>query len=226
MKVTLDHVQPIAQNIFTFWFRPEKPVRHIAGQFIELRIPHDHKDKRGDKRWFTLSSAPTEELISISTKFADADGSSFKTALRELKPGALLDMASPMGDFVLPKDPSIPLLFVAGGMGITPFRSIIKYLQDSEEKRDIELIYAVRDKSEAAFLEIFTKMGDKFELATDRINAEKILGKAKDPENQYIYLSGPEPMVEVLDKELKSKGFNKKHIQTDFFPGYLDDYSN
>ena len=57
MQVTLDHVEDIAQNIKTFWFKPEKSLRHVAGQFIELTIPHDNADKRGQKRWFTLSDS-------------------------------------------------------------------------------------------------------------------------------------------------------------------------
>jgi len=87
----------------TFYFRPEQPLSYTAGQFTELTIPHKRPDERGLKRWFTLSSSPTSELLSITTKFNNDKSSSFKKALFGLKPGAELTMAEPMGDFVLPK---------------------------------------------------------------------------------------------------------------------------
>src|SRR6185369_15796787 len=103
----------------SFWFRPERPVDYIAGQFTEIYLPHSGADSRGERRWFTLSSSPTDALVSITTQFIPTEGSTFKKELFGLRPGAALKLADPMGDFVLPKDPSIPLLFIAGGLGIT-----------------------------------------------------------------------------------------------------------
>ncbi len=231
MRVALDHIEDIAENIKTFWFKPEKPFRHTAGQFIELRIPHDNKDKRGDKRWFTLSSSPTEDLVSITTKLTPKDGSTFKQALLALQPGNELTMSEPMGDFVLPKDPSIELVFVAGGIGVTPMRSMIKFLHDSGEKRTITLIYALRVESEMAFKDLFKAADITFipvigepspawKGETGRIDASRIVSLASGHENKYIYLSGPEPMTESLYKELKQLGVNKKQLVTDYFPGY------
>ena len=73
-------------------------------------------------------------------------------------------MASPMGDFVLPKDPSIPLVFVAGGIGCTPYHSIIKDLQLSGDSRDIILLYAANKLEDVAFREVFDKLGNKFKI--------------------------------------------------------------
>src|ERR1700722_16878985 len=144
MQVFFDHSAPEADNIKTFYFRPEKPVHYTAGQFIELTIPHKNPDKRGIKHWFTLSSPPTDELLSITTKFAGDQSSSFKKALFKLKPGTELRMADPMGDFVLPKLIQTPLIFVAGGIGITPFHSMLSWLAATGEVRPIKLLYAVR----------------------------------------------------------------------------------
>lgn len=196
-------------------------MRHTAGQFTEIRLPHNNKDKRGDKRWFTISSSPTEDLVSITTKFSTDPSSSFKTTLQALKPGDELNLASPMGDFILPKDQTIPLVFVAGGIGCTPYRSIIKYLIDSKEERDITLLYAANSQQEVAFKDIFASLGNKFKIIVgERLNAQMIKDLAQATPSHYIYLSGPEPMVEELDKDLKSSGINKKQIHTDFFPGY------
>src|SRR4051812_34213512 len=128
MKAIFDHSQPEAANITTFFFRPEKPVQYTAGQFTELYLPHNNPDKRGIKRWFTISSSPSEELLSITTKFTPEKGSSFKETLRKLVPGTEVHLEEPMGDFVLPKLIQTPLIFVAGGIGITPFHSILEWL--------------------------------------------------------------------------------------------------
>jgi len=219
MKVTYIGSEPAADEIRTFFFRPVKRIRQIAGQYIELTIPHDNMDDRGDKRWFTLSNSPSDELLSITTRL-NPHSSSFKKALLNLKPGTELNMASPMGDFVLPKDSSIPLLFVAGGIGSTPYHSIIKFLQDTGEKRDISLLYAANNVGNVAFRETFEKLGDKFKTQIgNRISAEEIL-KNVHKSGTHVYVSGPEPMVEALEKDLLDKGLDKNHFHGDFFPGY------
>lgn len=226
--VKFDHHEPTAENIQTFWFKPTQPVRYTAGQFIELYLPHDKPDARGIKRWFTLSSSPNDELTSITTKITP-DCSSFKKTLASLEPGTKLKMASPMGDFVLPKDDSIPLLFVAGGIGCTPFHSIIKYLKDTGQKRDIRMIYAANTLEEVAFKSLFESL-DKFEIIlsdppkdwqgkSGRIGAG-VIQQASEDSKRHIYLSGPEPMVEKLIEELKSLGVDEKSIHGDYFPGY------
>lgn len=226
MKVSFVRSESTAKNIRTFWFEPERKIRYVAGQFIELYLPHNQPDKRGTKRWFTLSSSPTDELLSITTKHTPKIGSSFKETLFNLKSGTELKMASPMGDFILPKDTTIPLVFVAGGIGCTPFHSIIKYLQDTNENRDITLIYAANSYDEVAFSDTFEKLGSKFKkVLGERLTAEKIIKLGTATEQHYVYLSGPEPMVEALNNDLKKLGIGKKHIHTDFFPGYTDEYS-
>jgi len=142
MQITLDHTEKENYNVQTFWFRPEKKLEYTAGQFIEMFLPHDNPDERGIKHWFTLSSSPTDELISITTKNFGEKASSFKKTLFGLRPGAVIKIVEPMGDFVLPKDVSIPLVFVAGGIGLTPYHSMIKWLLDTGEKSQIQIILA------------------------------------------------------------------------------------
>lgn len=229
MKVTFVRREYIAHNISSFYFKPDKPIHYIAGQFTEIYLPHEHHDKRGTKRWFTLSSAPSDELLAVTTNFAPEKSSSFKEELLSLQHGAELSAASPMGDFVLPKDPSIPLVFVAGGIGCTPFHSIIKELQNTGEERDITLLYSARTLDTVAFRETFDQLGEKFKIIlsqedwdglTGQISAEMILELTQPSDDHYLYISGPEPMVETIWKDLKASGFNKRHIYTDFFPNY------
>jgi glycine betaine catabolism B len=234
---TFDHAEPHAGNISSFWFKPEKPTKQTAGQFIEMRLQHDGRDKRGDKRWFTLSSSPTDELVSITTKFAadfsKGGGSSFKQALRSLQPGEQLQISDPMGDFVLPKDPGIPLVFVAGGIGLTPFHSIVKWLADTGERRDIHMLYGVNTDKEIVFRDLFESYGLKLDIIvknpspgwkglTGSLSGERILKLIGNVDNKLIYISGHEPMVENFGKDLDKLGVNKKQIVQDFFPNYSE----
>src|SRR5674476_218591 len=136
MKAQLHHIDSETDNIKTFWFEPDKPFHFTAGQFSELYLPHDHPDERGEKRWFTISSSPHEKLVSITTKFALERGSSFKQTLSQLKPDATVELAEAMGDFVLPVDQTRPLIFIAGGIGLTPFHSMLTWLTDTHEQRN------------------------------------------------------------------------------------------
>ena len=227
----MDHVHKETDSITTFWWRAEKPVDYIAGQYIEMTLPHEHPDERGIKHWFTLSSSPTDApLVSNTTKFAERS-SSFKTALRKLKPGDSVDITEPMGDFVLPKDASIPMVFVAGGIGITPFHSIIKWLYDTKQERDITLLYAVNNEHEMVFQDLFEHYGMKriiivnkpqgqWDGVTGQLTGKRILDLAKPATDALIYISGPEQMVEALQADLEKLGIEKNRLVGDFFPGY------
>lgn len=230
MKAILEYAEADNDHITTFWFRPERPVNNVAGQFTELYLPHDNVDNRGAKRWFTIFSSPTERLFAITTKFANPS-SSFKQQLRALEPGAVLSFAEPMGDFILPKDKSIPLVFVAGGIGITPFRSIIKWLSDTKEKRDITLIHTVAREEDILFRSLFEDYGvtthyivtspsPTWTGLTGPLTAERILALTTPTTKTHIYMSGPEPLVEKLTDNIRASGVPKHHVITDYFPGY------
>ncbi len=224
MKAVFDHKDKINHNVTTFWFKPPHKVTYTAGQFTEIYLPHRNPDERGQKRWFTLSASPTEDLLSITTKYAGEQSSTFKKILWRLKPGTVVDLAEPMGDFVLPKDKNIPLVFVAGGIGVTPFRSMIKWLLDTEEKRQIQFIYAVSEPRDAVFVDLFKSYGTNAKLVvkseSQTLTAQKILDLVGSYSNKRIYISGPEPMVEALEKDLLAQGIDRNQLVGDFFPGY------
>ena len=232
MKAIFDHSEDEAANIKTFWFKPERRMDYTAGQYTELTIKHDNPDDRGQKRWFTLSSAPGQDLVSITTKYAGDDKSStFKKALFSLQSGAEVDMAEAMGDFVMPKDASIPLVFVAGGIGLTPFHSMFEWLADRGEHRNITFIYGVRSEDEIIFQPTFERAGihativvsepsDAWGGERGRLTAEMILGLSQPADNALIYMSGPEPMIEALEKDMQDHRVDKRRLVGDFFPGY------
>lgn len=204
---------------------------YVAGQFTEFQLPHHNPDDRGIKRWFTLSSSPSDEFLSITTKFAGDKASSFKKALWSLPMGTELDFAEAMGDFVLPKDTSIPLVFVAGGLGITPFHSIVSYLLATGEKRQIEVILAFNKQEDVLFEDLFMQYGltpaivlsdpeAGWQGQIGHLSGQRIIDIVDDAKNKRIYVSGPEPMVETLEQDLLAAGINKTNLVLDFFPGY------
>ena len=232
MRATFHHSQQLSNSIQTFWFEPEHSLQYTAGQFTELTLKHSHPDDRGSKRWFTISSSPTDKLLSITTKYAgDEHSSSFKKALFALEPGTEVDLAAPMGDFVLPKLAQTPLIFVAGGIGLTPFHSMFEWLAATGEQRAIRFLYAVRSEDDIVFQDTFDKAGIHATIVVGepseawgglrgRLDADMVLGLEKPNDDTLIYLSGPEPMIEALEKDLLAKGIQKRQLVTDFFPGY------
>lgn len=223
MKARLHHIKAESSNIKSFFFEPPHKIKYVAGQFIEMTLPHDKPDDRGQKRWFTLSSSPTEPLLSITTKLASKP-SSFKRQLFELKLGDKAEISDPMGDFVLPLDQSIPLVFVAGGVGITPFHSMVSWLVDNEQSRTIHLIYATKQPEDHIFNQTFAQhFISKTVLTGDRaskLDAATISHLAGDTENKLVFISGPEPMVESLFKQFRDLNVAKEQLVTDYFPGY------
>jgi glycine betaine catabolism B len=242
MYATLQRIEPIARNIMSFWFKPETSIDYVAGQFTELYLPHSNSDERGQKHWFTISSAPParagsdEQLFSITTKFAEGRSSTYKQTLRRLQPGARLQFAEPMGDFVLPKDSRIPLLFVAASIGITPVYSMLRFLSNTHGRRMVRLLYNVRQPADLAFGDFFEQQRDRHNLIftpvvsrpspgwqgeTGRIDAARILTAFKTmPDNTLIYLSGPEIMIERLTADLQTSSIPGRQLVTDFFHGY------
>lgn len=235
--MTLVKQDKLAPTIELFTFEPQPKVNFVPGQFLEWTLPHSSPDSRGVRRWFTISSSPTEKLLLLTTRFADKS-SSFKTALRALKPHQQVFARGLEGDFVMPSDKTKPLVFIAGGIGITPFRSMIKYLVDSGERRDIILIYATKTAEDLVFMDLFHEASEAFGLKIvtvvsnppenwsgykGQISPAVIKEEVPDLLSQLFYVSGPEPMVEALSQLLGEMGVPRSNIRQDFFPGYTND---
>lgn len=207
------------------------------GQYMEWTLKHRHPDTRGNRRYFTLASSPTEEDIRLGVKFYEAP-SSFKKELLTMPIGGEIVAAQRSGDFILPNDKDQELVFIAGGIGITPFRSMIQYLLDRGEKRQITLLYSNKKTSDIAYKPILDRaekelgiktiyaITDGDELPSDSsmhtgfIDVELIGKEIPDYANKTFYISGPHGMVKAFEKTLKSMGISKRNIKIDFFPGF------
>jgi ferredoxin-NADP reductase len=225
MKMKLVERKPLFADVETFYFEPEEPVVWQPGQYMHYVFPHQNQDDRGEERWFTISSPPYEKNISITTRFTEKEGSSFKQALRAMKIGDTIEADGPKGKFVI-TDPAKKAVLVAGGIGITPYHSMLRQMDHDGQAINADLLYANRDDNfvfgdELAALE--AKHSDfhiyKF-VGGRRIEEDDFKPYAED-QALTIYLSGPEPMVENYAKTLKEKlGVPEERVMTDDFPGY------
>ncbi len=234
---TLRQKYRITKDSAEFVFAPERSLSYLPGQYMEFTLPHTKMDSRGARRYFTLSSSPTESNLSIGVRFYD-QSSSYKIALADIERGDMIVASRLEGDFVLPNDTSRKLLFIAGGIGITPFRSMIKYLIDTKERRDIVLVYAARSAEQIAYKEVFAQAEADFKLrihyvlsngtakeglkgaVKGRLNSRMLQHLVSDIDSRKIYISGPPNLIRDLERSLIDNGVSRANIKVDFFSGY------
>ncbi|MGC9599022.1 MAG: RnfABCDGE type electron transport complex subunit D [Minisyncoccia bacterium] len=227
---------PAGTSTYDFAFATDGPISFRPGQYMEWTLGHKKSDSRGNRRYFTVASSPTEPALHLGVKFYESS-SSFKKRMLTLQPGDEIVGGQLAGDFVLPKDKHRKLVFLAGGIGITPFRSMVKYLVDREEKRDIVLFYSNRTADEISYPEIFDEAARTIGLRTiytvtgadgplpeglyrGRINANLIAKAIPDYRDRTFYISGTRAMVTSLRETLREMHIPGRHIKTDFFPGF------
>jgi ferredoxin-NADP reductase len=223
LLLTLRERVELSPGVFEFVFAYDTPLQFEAGQYLEWTLPHKKADTRGNRRYLSISSEPGAREIRFATRIPPR-GSSFKRALMGLEPGARLSAASLAGDFTLPKDASKHLVFIAGGIGITPFASMLRHMLDSGEKRNITLIYAANSESDFAYRDLIEEAKQKFDLtvvylAGAKITEEGIRGAVPDILKPIFYISGPDIMVRIYRDMLAHLGVRPAHIRSDYFPG-------
>jgi len=214
-------------------FVPERAFAYQPGQYIEMTLPHSRADARGLRRYFTLASSPTEPRLHIGVRYYQPS-STFKRALREPSRHEMA-FGQVGGDFTMPKDPTKKLAFIAGGIGVTPFRSMVKYLSDTQQRRDIIVLYAERNEQDISYYDIFEEARQKVGIQTTyllensaavpnsqigRVTPQLIEEKIPDFHERIFYVSGPQPMVRAVKQMLRQLGVRSRDIKTDYFSGY------
>lgn len=225
MKLTLIRRKTEVPGVESFIFSSAEKIVWKAGQFLHYVLHHEPTDNRGSDRWFTIASAPFEKEIMITTRIAPENGSSFKSSLNNLKLGEEIEISDLDGDFVV-EDTTLEYVFIAGGIGITPFHSILKEANNAETKLNVTLLYANRDKN-IPYKEDFENFAKNnpnlvihYVISPEHIDQNLIKKLIPDISKPIFYVSGPEPMVENLGNTLKEIGIAKDHIKQDYFPGY------
>lgn len=214
-----------------------KKFTYLPGQYMEWTLPHEDTDSRGNRRYFTLASSPTESNIRIGVKFYKKS-SSYKDALLKATPETPIVAAQVSGDFILPKDPKQKLVFIAGGIGVTPFRSMTKYLLDKKETRSIILLYSAKTTKDFAYKDIFDAARNEIGMKSvyvvtgkedissqehtlsGRISSQMIRQEITDYQERTFYISGTQNMVNGARKTLDGLGVPRSQIKVDYFSGY------
>lgn len=238
LMLTLKEKKMIVPGIYEFVFTPDQKLEFAPGQYLEWTLPHAKVDSRGNRRYFTIASSPTEDEIKLGVRINEKESSSFKKALLQMQNGEVMVASQLSGDFTLPEDSKKKLVFIAGGIGITPFRSMVKYLLDKNEKRDVTLFYSTLDPNTCAYNPLFeeavqkiglknicvisdkTKIPSGWSGESGYITSEMIEKRIPNFAEHVFFLSGPNAMVENYKKLLLSMKVPKKNIETDYFPGF------
>lgn len=214
------------EDVRSFIFQPEKDLSWLPGQFMHYFLPLKKADKKGDNRYFTISSAPFEKFIQITTRFDHLPISSFKEALWELPIGGKIEAVGPEGEFVIRPEMK-KIVWLAGGIGITPFRSMIAQMQHDKslEGKEISLLYANRD-DKIIFKDELDKIASanansfklKYIVDPNKIDEKTLEQHLSD--DSIFFASGPKPFVDAMKVALRRLGVVRNHIVSDFFPGY------
>lgn len=223
----LEETRKLTPETRELTFRAKRPVSFQPGQFAELTVPHAGVDGRGSRRSFSIASPPNPEgRVSFALRVPE-NSSTFKKALLGLEPGDTVHATGIGGDFLLPSDPSVPVVLVAGGIGITPFLSQLRH----ESSRDAVLVYGVSSPDEVPFTEELagvrvvlvgparpSALPDGWTYVEAPFLSPGLIAEAvPDLADRRAYVSGPPAMVNAVRAGLAKRC---KGVKTDYFTGY------
>jgi ferredoxin-NADP reductase len=205
------------------------------GQYFFVTLPDiGYQDDKGLRRHITVVTSPNEKgVLGFATRMRD---SAFKRSLGELPVGAEVDVESPKGNFVLPENTSRPLVFVAGGIGITVFRSMLRYIREERLPYRVTLIYSNRDRESTAFLDelrefeqalpdfrlILTMTQDPgWKGETRKVDGKFVKDHLDEDLNRYTFLvAGPPAMAEGMQQALEEAGVQDENVIAERYSGY------
>lgn len=225
-----------SEDSWSFYFdRKNVSFNFLPGQYIRMFLKIENPDDRGATRFFSVASSPTEtDYLFITTRIIK---SSFKLNLVNLKEGEIVKFMGPFGHFVLEEEEKRPKVFVAGGIGITPFRSMIKYSQNKNLQNILYLFNSFKDSKDIIYYSEMNQIKGSYPVFsyiptvtenkspnwigdTGRINAEMIKTYVNDINLPIYYIAGPEVMVDALSKVISEMGVKSESIRSESFPGY------
>ena len=236
-RTTLRRKEGIADGTMAFHFEKPGGFSFKAGQFGDFTLINPvETDTEGNTRGFSLASAPYEDTLMFATRMRDT---AFKRVLRTMEIGTEVSLDAPYGSFSLHNNSRIPAVFLTGGIGVTPVRSIVLqaahdnlphqiFLFDSNRKPEDsaflnELMEAQKKNPNYTFIGTMTEMdksGAKWDAETGYITKamlEKYVGDLTLP---IYYLAGPASMVTAMRKTLNEAGVDDDNIRTEEFSGY------
>ena len=234
--IKLKSRKEVAAGTMAFHFEKPAGFTFIPGQAGDFTLPNPPEDDaEGNKRAFSLASAPYEEDLIITTRMRDT---AFKRSLKKIPLGTELLLDAPWGELVLDKDPSLPAVFLTGGIGVTPVRSMVLQATHDKLPRKLILFYSNRHPEDAAFLDELTQAakanpnftfvptmtkladGSSWKGETGVIDKAMLLRHLDDLSAPIYYISGPPTMVSAMQKILKDAGVKDANLRAEEFSGY------
>lgn len=210
-------------------------VDFVPGQYFWVTLlDPSYDDERGARRHFSVVTSPNDRgVLGLTTRLRD---SAFKRSLAELAVGAEVEVEEPKGSFLLPEETDQPYVFIAGGIGITVFRSMLRYIAEEQLPHRVTLVYSNRDRESAAFLDelaeleranenirvVLTMTDDPgWDGESRRIGPELLRDHLDAELDSFRYLlAGPPGMVDGVSEELRAAGIPDERIAADRFSGY------
>ena len=235
--VKLTRTEEAAEGTTAFHFTRPPGFEFRAGQSIDVTLINPPEtDAQGNTRAFTIASPPFVDHLTIATRMRD---SAFKRVLRTAPPGLEVKIEGPGGSFTLHKNAAKPGVFLAGGIGITPFLSIVRQAAKDRAPQLLYLLYSNRRPEDAPFLELLAglsaenpnfhfiptmtamaKSRRQWTGETGIIDREMLLRHVQEPIGPIYYVAGPPAMVTAMRKMLVSVGVDEDDIRTEEFSGY------
>ena len=234
MKATVAEKREVAKGTLMVLFAVEAYPDYRPGSYFWVELPdRGHDDEKGLRRHISLVTSPTERgVVGLATRLRD---SAFKLTLKELQVGDEAEVEEPKGSFLLPEDTSGEYVFVAGGIGITVFRSMLRYIADERLPYRITLVYSNRDRASAPFLDELAELERQVEglrvvlTMTDdagwegesrRIDGDVLGEHLGDLHDKQFLVAGPPAMSEGVAEALRAAGVSDDHILASKFSGY------
>ncbi len=229
--------QNIAEGTMAFDFQKPSGFTFRAGQAIDLSLVNPpESDSEGDTRAFSITSIPSDDQLSIATRMRDT---AFKRVLATMPIGTEVKIEGPSGSFTLHRNAQKPAVFLAGGIGITPFHSIVKEAAHEHLSQKLFLFYSNRRPEDAPFIDELralatasknfhfiptmtglSKSKSKWEGEVGLLNREMIARHLADLRGPIYYLAGPPAMVTAMRQLLVSANVDEDDIRTEEFSGY------
>lgn len=236
-KVVLKERKTLCADTMAFYLNKPDDFEFEAGQFVNFTLLDSaHSDLRGSTRALSIASAPHERNLMVAMRMR---ATAFKRGLNSLPIGTEVLLQGPYGWMTLPKSGNRPVVLLAGGIGITPFRSLVWQAAESLSPRKILLFYSVRVPEEAAFLEELQEMehyNERYKLIctvtqpqktrtpwqeeTGRISIDMLSKWIPDLSAPIYYIAGPPGMVAGARKTLVDAGISEQDIRAEEFAGY------
>ena len=236
-RIKLKDRRQIAEGTMAFRFEKPEGFAYKAGQFADFTLINPTEtDAEGNIRGFSLASAPYEDFLMFATRMRDT---AFKRVLKTMEPGTELTLDAPYGSFTLHNNASIPAVFLTGGIGVTPVRSIVRqaahdklphkiFLFDSNNRPEDaafldELTEAQKDNPNYTFIGTMTQMEKSIHAwqgETGYITQAMLLKHIGDLALPIYYIAGPQAMVHAMREILSKAGVDDDNIRTEEFTGY------